>query len=244
MFYNKLYGLKMLQKTFKNHTDISVLPYHVIKNPGEFHEISRQYSGTPRFLIRTNLRGNTWIPQYTLLPRRDATSKNAIPIMTKMLKEWKTAHKNKIDKRREKGDNEFVASPNSIHFIVHPVEERTEYLANIRLRKHGNKFSIIISDIGGEKQEREIWRNPFDKRIDGKNKRDFIQKMVEIGLSEEDAMHNFNNIHDAYNRLMAEIKQKKPNMIQRWNASCTIRKTNPTKLEFYDLIFEYNLLNN
>ncbi len=230
MFYNKLHGLKFLQRTLKGKRGVSVLPWRVYNSPDEFRE--EHFPNAQRLLIRTNLRGSLTHTIWTNLPREDVFE-NPKQAMHRMLEEWKKKVATEYELRDDLETS--TAKPDSLHFIVHSVKPRIKYRANIRITHFspgGPNPQIKIGRLVGNDVWRlgTSWRSLTPECI-------FDELVDRVWLTRKQASIVTRKIQEVCKVLQEQLKREGLGHL-KFEASASISRDKPTHLEFYDFLLK------
>ncbi|NYZ78490.1 hypothetical protein H0N96_03755 [Candidatus Micrarchaeota archaeon] len=223
MFNNKLFGLKFLKRTLEGVEGASVLPWKVYKKPEEFN--SEHFPKAKRFLIRTNLSGNVPFGMWAVLPREDAYQ-NVKPVMKEMLVKWHGI---------PHGGEGQPYDPDSIHFIVHGVDERKEYVANGRIYLIRNKVYFSMGKIDPE--EKRFISNACFEVLDEKNRNRILTAIKSCNLAPEQAEKVYDAIMRSYKAIAAKVAEEGfLRGKEGWDARFSIHRNKPFEIEFYDFL--------
>ena len=235
-YYNKLYGLKLLEEVFKGVNHASVIPYRVYRKPEEFEE--EIFRNAQRILIRSNLEGNNPVDAWKKVPRKEINEKDpanirgtAIGLMQNAKKEWKSLLHDYL-----KGLEWGNTKPNSLHFIVSEVAPRKSLLMIGKLRR--DYVNLQFKDF--DKHDWRGERGGKEVKIQSLTENDLTelrQNEVNPKITPEEAKILAKAIKHAHEAIEEKIK---PMLSPResWEAWFTINPNSPTKPEFYDLIIK------
>ncbi len=262
--YNKLDGLRVLERSLEGVEGARVLPFRVYRKPEEFS--LAHFEGPPekrkgfarlkfwtrgvpslpdRLLIRMNIEGPMSEGEWTGLPREDAKPQEALTAISGLLSRWKHVHPH----RPETGDG-------SAHFIVHPTRKREDYeifgKVNLRMEAFGKAaghrgvhqvFVFSFQHTGTDNVWRTHYGNP-ELRIPASDfTRDPARWTNELAgaisrvLPKERAQPVTENLVRAIKKIHAGVQASKisGNPVLAYETSFSVAKGDNT-LEFYDLI--------
>ena len=244
--YNKVTGLEFLSRALGKSRVATVLPWRVYHKPEEF-DPSHFPRNTKRFLLRTNLDGSLHPEVWRQLPRDEANlepqttgpSNTVFNRMHKLHADWRNAfglHSNYLEPhQRQIG---------AFHYIVHAVKPRKDYVAHIRIvHDCGQEDRIFLTYTP---QYSHTWRSGVMDQLIHYNDRNVAHVLKYLtsvsdglGLTPQKAALVLKNIKTARTQLVRRLKQEGMNPDQVFfEASAAVTRANPTKIEFYDLLFK------
>ncbi len=212
MLYNKLYGLELLDRAVKGIDGVSVLPYRVYRSPQDFKR--SHWTGANRVLIRSNLNGDMSSHHWAMLPRKDVfvRVKSAVK---QMFKEGRAAFPDRDD----------------FHLILHRVKPRRSY--NLSIGLFHDELGLTVKFNGGSFRTK-VWRMEMPIHVDFSNLAKNLQRR---GFTENQARVIQARLTRAYGAIIREFKRRGMKTKEiKFETSVTTRKSDPTRLEFYDLL--------
>lgn len=158
--YNKLDGLRFLERRTSGIRGVRVLPYRVYDDPAEF-DFAHFQPRPERFLVRTNLDGEVSHSQWGSLPRQDAKPRR---VMRKGWLGWLRAfapHPRIVMEKMKASWSEEPAYHIPLQFIVHPVFNRnaTRLLGSIRFNCDERKHNAVLTIAKPGNPKADVWRN-------------------------------------------------------------------------------------
>ncbi len=232
MYFNKLFGLKLLDRAFGQVAGSSVLPWRVYKRPEDFDP--RHFPTSERFLLRTDLEGDIRYDAWRHLPRADATVK-VKEKMRELRQDWNKV--TKLDYIREYL-KAFSTDPNSFRYIVHGVRTREDYRIYGRLSSSLSTGKITATL--HQWAAMEDWRDSITYAIDIGDRKKITGRLRELGFNEQDAQVVAISISKSGNAIASQAQ--KDGLLEKsndWEASFTVAKQEPTSLEFYDFLHKH-----